>query len=217
MASHKDDIYKKIWGVQHQGITAEESQAFYSTWAPDYDKDLSTGLYNGPPMVAEALAGVLGDRKDARILDVAAGTGLVGEELQKRGFSNIDALDANKEMLDIAEAKNVYRNLIQEFLGPKRLQIEDDTYDALCTAGSFSDGHLKSDCLEEMIRIVKPDLLRLRGSTRQSDGPSRLCRQPSSQLMFNCLPTSGYRKIIIHRRLSIQNIPPLLAFILLFD
>ncbi|XP_078608158.1 methyltransferase-like protein 27 isoform X2 [Branchiostoma floridae x Branchiostoma japonicum] len=156
MASHKDDIYKKIWGVQHQGITAEESQAFYSTWAPDYDKDLSTGLYNGPPMVAEALAGVLGDRKDARILDVAAGTGLVGEELQKRGFSNIDALDANKEMLDIAEAKNVYRNLIQEFLGPKRLQIEDDTYDALCTAGSFSDGHLKSDCLEEMIRIVKP-------------------------------------------------------------
>eukprot|EP00058_Branchiostoma_floridae_P008670 XP_002594158.1 hypothetical protein BRAFLDRAFT_65010 [Branchiostoma floridae] len=29
------------------------------------------------------------------------------------------------------------------------------TYDALCTAGSFSDGHLKSDCLEEMIRIVK--------------------------------------------------------------
>ncbi|XP_035679018.1 methyltransferase-like protein 27 [Branchiostoma floridae] len=157
MASHKDDIYQKVWSVQHPGISTEESQAFYSTWAPEYDKDLSTpGLYKGPSQVAEALAGVLRDRKDARILDAAAGTGLVGEELRKLEFSNIDALDANKEMLDIAKTKNVYRNLIQDFLGPNRLQVADDTYDALCCAGSFSDGHLKCDCLEEMIRIVKP-------------------------------------------------------------
>ncbi|XP_078608154.1 methyltransferase-like protein 27 isoform X2 [Branchiostoma floridae x Branchiostoma japonicum] len=157
MASHKDDIYQKVWSVQHPGISTEESQAFYSTWAPEYDKDLSTpGLYKGPSQVAEALVGVLGERKDARILDAAAGTGLVGEELRKLGFSNMDALDANKEMLDIAKTKNVYSDLIQDFLGPNRLQIADDSYDALCCAGSFSDGHLKCDCLEEMIRIVKP-------------------------------------------------------------
>ncbi|CAH1270653.1 WBSCR27 [Branchiostoma lanceolatum] len=156
MTSHKDDVYRKVWSVQHPGITTEESQRFYSTWAPAYDKDLTTEIYNGPRQIAEALAGVVGDRKDARILDAAAGTGLVGEELRKLGFSNMDALDANKEMLDIAESKKVYRNLIHDLLGPNRLQIADDTYDALCCSGSFSDGHLKCDCLEEMIRVVTP-------------------------------------------------------------
>ncbi|XP_078688167.1 methyltransferase-like protein 27 [Branchiostoma floridae x Branchiostoma belcheri] len=156
MATQTDELHRKVWSVQRPGITTEESQGFYSTWAPGYDKDLTKEVYKGPEQIAEALAGVLGDRKDARILDAAAGTGLVGEELRKLGFNNLDALDANKEMLKVAEGKNVYKNLIQDLLGPKRLQIEDDTYDGLCCSGSFSHGHLKCDCLEEMIRVVKP-------------------------------------------------------------
>ena len=32
------------------------------------------------------------DRKNARILDLAAGTGLVGHDLYKEGFTNIDGV-----------------------------------------------------------------------------------------------------------------------------
>ena len=39
------------------------------------------------------------------ILDVACGTGLVGDALVKRGFSNITGLDFCKSMLDIANTK----------------------------------------------------------------------------------------------------------------
>ena len=39
------------------------------------------------------------------ILDVAAGTGLVGVELVKVGFKNIVALDYSQEMLDLAKEK----------------------------------------------------------------------------------------------------------------
>ena len=35
-------------------------------------------------------------KKDMRILDAAAGTGLVGEQLYKRGYTNLDALDISQ-------------------------------------------------------------------------------------------------------------------------
>ncbi|XP_035672552.1 methyltransferase-like protein 27 isoform X3 [Branchiostoma floridae] len=59
-------------------------------------------------------------------------------------------------MLDVAKTKNVYRNFIKEFLGPNRLGIDDDSYDAVVGSGLFATGHVKSDCLEQLIRIVKP-------------------------------------------------------------
>ena len=49
--------------------------------------------------------------KNARILDVGAGTGLVGEYLKKRGFCNLDALEPSLGMLEVAKTKNVYKNL----------------------------------------------------------------------------------------------------------
>ena len=52
-------------------------------------------------------------KKDLRILDVAAGTGLVGEELRKRGFAveNVTALDYCPDMLNVArkKVKNLYQ------------------------------------------------------------------------------------------------------------
>eukprot|EP00058_Branchiostoma_floridae_P013914 XP_002599402.1 hypothetical protein BRAFLDRAFT_102672 [Branchiostoma floridae] len=78
------------------------------------------------------------------------------EQLQKLGFSNLDALDASQEMLDIAQTKQVYNNFILDFLGTNRLNIEDDTYDATSCCGAFCEGHVKCDCLEELIRVVKP-------------------------------------------------------------
>ncbi|XP_076322005.1 methyltransferase-like protein 27 [Tachypleus tridentatus] len=55
--------------------------------------------------------------KDAKLIDLAAGTGALGKELKALGYSCIDALDGTKGMLEVAKKKNIYRNLFQFFLG----------------------------------------------------------------------------------------------------
>lgn len=67
-------------------------------------------VYRGPHILADFCNILLSD-KNARILDVGAGTGLVGEYLKKRGFCNLDALEPSLGMLEVAKTKNVYKNL----------------------------------------------------------------------------------------------------------
>lgn len=64
----------------------------YTKWAGTYDNDLCPGRYNGPEKAAKAVseyyrvAEEIDDTAKISILDVAAGTGRVGEELVKLGF-----------------------------------------------------------------------------------------------------------------------------------
>ncbi|XP_035659795.1 methyltransferase-like protein 27 [Branchiostoma floridae] len=150
-------VKERVLNVTRPGIKPKEVIDFYKTWAKEYDQDHFGGAnYTGPWKVAEAVAASLGNERNARVLDVAAGTGFLGVELSKLGFTNVDALDASQEMLDVAKTKNVYKNFIKDFLGPNRLNIKDDTYDVVTGSGLFSNGHVKSDCLDELIRVVKP-------------------------------------------------------------
>ena len=47
--------------------------------------------------------------RNARILDVACGTGIVAEELRPHGYDNIDGLDPVKGYLETAQDKKLYR------------------------------------------------------------------------------------------------------------
>ena len=47
--------------------------------------------------------------REARILDVACGTGIVAEELRPHGYDNIDGLDPVKGYLATAQDKKLYR------------------------------------------------------------------------------------------------------------
>ena len=67
----------------------------------------------GQIVVPVLLEEYMKDSKEGRILDVAAGTGRAGAVLHKLGFSNIDALDVSKMMLEKAKEKNVYNQVIQ--------------------------------------------------------------------------------------------------------
>ena len=56
---------------------------------------LSANNNISPEMVASVLSPLLETEKGrrmARVLDVGAGTGLVGQEMEKRGFRNIEAV-----------------------------------------------------------------------------------------------------------------------------
>ena len=68
--------------------------------------------YIGPAVAAEQLTGKLeefGFKKDISVLDLGCGSGLVGEQLHKRGYQNIDGLDLSEEFLEEAQKKGVYR------------------------------------------------------------------------------------------------------------
>ncbi len=108
----------------------------YDEWAESYDADLVDDLdYVAHREAGDIFAELVGDRS-SRVLDVACGTGLVGEYLAGLGYDRIDGADFSGEMLSRAAAREVYRDLWQhDFTQPKRL---DPAYDALICVGLFS-------------------------------------------------------------------------------
>ena len=42
--------------------------------------------------------------------------------MKERGYTNIDALDASRGMLEQAKAKNIYKNYIHAWLGAKPIE-----------------------------------------------------------------------------------------------
>ncbi|XP_078589949.1 methyltransferase-like protein 27 isoform X2 [Branchiostoma floridae x Branchiostoma japonicum] len=159
MAEELHSILEKVSQLTRPGIKADEVMDTYKAWAKMYDKDRKTDGYTGPIKVSKVLAESQGGRKDIRVLDVAAGTGLCGEELSKLDFCNIDALDASQDMLDVAKTKNVYRNFIKEFLGPNRLGIDDGG--VICLALRENRLHTNEGCkdLESRMAALQSECL----------------------------------------------------------
>ncbi|XP_066288853.1 methyltransferase-like protein 27 isoform X2 [Branchiostoma lanceolatum] len=111
--------------------TPEALAKSYDDWSGTYDEEIMTQLNcTGPRKCAETMEKVMGgsNLKEVRVLDVAAGTGLCAEELVKKGFTNIDAVDGSQKMLYLAEKKQIYRRLICDFVGPNPLDIEKGGY-----------------------------------------------------------------------------------------
>lgn len=126
----------------------------YDEWAKEYDDDLADDFgYVMPRMAAETFARFV--PKDARILDAGAGTGLVGVELSRLGYSDIEAMDMSSGMLQVADAKSVYGALHQMVMG-EPLGFENDRYDAILGVGVLTLGHAPANSLDELVRVTKP-------------------------------------------------------------
>jgi len=151
--------YLANYNTHKPGISQEEMVKAYSDWANKYDEDLCPGRYNGPEMAAEALAKLYDttERETIRILDVAAGTGRVGHELNKRGFKVIDALEPSSGMLKVLQGRNLYSTKYETPIGSRRTVdvIDPNLYDALVIAGGMGEGHIPVNAIYEMIRLVK--------------------------------------------------------------
>lgn len=126
----------------------------YDRWANEYDEDLADDFgYVMPRMAAEIFERFVA--KDARVLDAGAGTGLVGVELNRLGYSNLEAMDISRGMLEVAGAKNVYGALHQKVMG-EPLGFETDSYDAAIGVGVLTLGHAPASSLDELVRVTKP-------------------------------------------------------------
>lgn len=132
----------------------EELRQVYQEWAASYESDLVDGMgWDKPSKVGQALLPFLPER--AHILDVAAGTGLMGQFLYEHGQRDLSALDFSSEMLQQASKRGVYRELHQhDLLQP--LPFEKHGYDAVTAVGIFTEGHLGPEVLPTLRSVLKP-------------------------------------------------------------
>ncbi len=128
--------------------------SFYRKWAVEYDEKMRVQGYISPRDIAGLLADHL-ENRDARILDLGCGTGLVGKEMIDHGFSRLDGIDVSGEMIAVARARDLYGHLMIGDLNHP-LPLPDSSYDAAISSGTFTHGHVGPEPIPEIFRILKP-------------------------------------------------------------
>jgi ubiquinone/menaquinone biosynthesis C-methylase UbiE len=126
----------------------------YDAWAGLYDQQLNKKYRLSPQKSAELLATVL-PNKHSTILDVGAGTGMVGEALAALGYDNISALDMSLNMLKEAEKKQIYCQLLQQDLAHDLSHLGTACFDALIAVGVFTYNHAPVAALERLSALLK--------------------------------------------------------------
>ena len=132
----------------------DEVMKYYDVWSVKnkYDKDMVDWNYTGPKETSEVFI-KYEKNKNAKIYDAGCGTGLVGAELKKHGFSNFFGADLSQKILNLVP-KNLYQKLDKVDLN-KVIQEKENSFDAVMCVGTFTFGHVKPPALDEFIRITK--------------------------------------------------------------
>jgi len=134
--------------------TTNEIMKYYDEWGikNKYDQDMVDWNYTGPKESVNVFK-KYALNKNIKILDAGCGTGLVGVELKKYNYLNIDGADLSKKLLDLVP-KGYYKKLEQTDLN-KPINADDNTYGGILCVGTFTYGHVKPQALDELIRITK--------------------------------------------------------------
>ena len=132
----------------------EEIMKYYDEWGEGnkYDKDMVDWNYTGPKETSKVF-NKYQKNKSIKIYDAGCGTGLVGVELKKYGFSNFYGADLSQKLLDLVP-KGLYRKLNKVDLNQK-INEEDNSFESVMCVGTFTFGHVKPPALDEFIRITK--------------------------------------------------------------
>ena len=210
MTQNLTEHSNKIRWVYDSENNSELTQR-YEEWASDYDRDIVAKYgYVGPRVTTQQFE--LYVPKAGKILDAGAGTGLVGQELYRLGYHDIEGMDMSPAMLDEARRKNVYGKLHQMVMG-KPLDYPTNNFDATICVGVLTVGHAGADALEEFVRVTRPGgkvvfMLRqdvyLEGGFREKQDDlefSELWQQVSVTKRFKALPIGEpdmYHKVWIY-------------------
>ena len=132
----------------------DEVMKYYDEWGEGnkYDKDMVDWNYTGPKETSEIFNKYVKD-KNIEIYDAGCGTGLVGVELKKFGFSNFHGADLSQKLLDLVPS-GLYKSLEKVDLN-KTINHKDNSFDAVMCVGTFTFGHVKPPALDEFVRITK--------------------------------------------------------------
>ena len=146
------DIVHKV--PLHTLKSTDEVRDLYDDWSKNdkYNQDMIDWEYSGPREVVSAFL-PHASNKGIKILDAGCGSGLVGEELSKEGYSIIHGADIAAKLMNSIPA-GLYQELHNIDLN-KPINFTDDFFDAVLCVGTFTFGHVKAKALSEFTRIVK--------------------------------------------------------------
>lgn len=154
-SSNADPRFGDPFLTQAYALTdIDAAMAFYSEWAEEYDDRMESTLgYIAPRVMANRLADHMSDT-GGRVLDAGCGTGLTAHYLAGRGFERIDGLDLSPKMLARSHERGIHNALIEADL-TEPLPIDDEHYDAVISSGTFTLGHVGSEAIPELVRVLR--------------------------------------------------------------
>ncbi|RWS24785.1 malonyl-[acyl-carrier protein] O-methyltransferase-like protein [Leptotrombidium deliense] len=146
-----------VYNILLTDKTTENQIELYDEIADTYDQKCVETLYYFPEILSRELE-TFNLPRDSKILDVGAGTGLLGKLLHASKYTNVDALDGCATMLEHArKLTGVYKNYTQALVvADKELPIPAKTYDIALMSGSASPAHIDVTAYKQIIRVVKP-------------------------------------------------------------
>lgn len=138
--------------------TPDDNIRLYRDWAETYDEGFAAA--EGYTYADDVAALFAARAKDAHrpILDIGAGTGLVGAALAKSGLTDLEALDISAEMLAEAGKKAIYDDLHCVDLTDCG-DFGQGQYGGVISAGTFTHGHLGPEALMTVVDLGKPGAL----------------------------------------------------------
>lgn len=202
-ASNVDAMTRIAQVYAARGI--QELVTHYDAWAVDYDRQIEEEMgYSGPEEAAAILSRIV--PKTAMVLDVGAGTGLVGAALHARGYRNLTAADVSETMLHFARRKCVYRVLHVADLN-KGLSWGPATFGAVIGVGVYTSGHAAAKSIAELARVCRPGgyvCLSLRADASAGEYLEEIDRLERKGVFtsridappFDCFPKAAIRRLM---------------------
>ena len=137
--------------LSYAAASPVELNQVYRGWAQSYDTDLEGLGWDKPARVVELLDRLGCPR--GRALDAGAGTGWVGHELQRRGWTQVEAADFSPDMLEQSRARGCYLRLWERDVS-QPLGLSD--FDLVVAVGLFTQGHAPAAALEHLMACCRP-------------------------------------------------------------
>ncbi|XP_039250074.2 methyltransferase-like protein 27 [Styela clava] len=153
----------RIKNLAHASVASlEMKMQQYDRWSENFESDVSNLDYRAPKICVDHLYRVIESKglqftEETEIIDLAAGTGLVGKFLRDKQFiGTIDAQDGSSGMLDVAKTKNIYSNFYECILKPDAiLPLPVNHYDVAILSGALSDSQVHPTCLKDILRHIE--------------------------------------------------------------
>jgi SAM-dependent methyltransferase len=164
--------------VLQRAYDSTDKSAHYDNWASDYDADIEREGFVGPAQAANLLNSIVSAsvKESAKVLDFGCGTGLVGVELEKLGFSHLFGVDVSERMIELAVKRGCYRSVRHHDL--RTPLLDDVRYQAGICVGVCAFGPVNASHISHMTSVLDsgaPLVITVNGSAwDNSDWPQQL-------------------------------------------
>ncbi|XP_037639584.1 methyltransferase-like protein 27 [Sebastes umbrosus] len=136
---------------------AKDRVQFFDSWAENYETDVTLLSYRAPYLAVDFLSdNFSGSPEEARVLDVACGSGWVAKLMVELGFRHFVGVDGSKGMLEQAAKTSLYQDLKLALLGTEPLPAQTGMFDVVIIVGALGPGYVPVSVVRELCDAAKP-------------------------------------------------------------